>query len=292
MTADDAELEVDVGVEDLRERVASIDWYHSIDLGGGIVTPGMSRNDVLQGDELPAFAGRSVLDIGAWDGFYSFLAERNGAQRVVAFDEYVWCIDIPARDRYWKECEAAGVVPDPERDEEFFDRERLPGRRGFDLARQVFGSAVEPVVGDLLTYDLDALGAFDVVLYLGVLYHVQEPLTALRRLRAVTREVAVIETEAILVRDHEDEPLAMFWAGGELNADYGNWYSLSEAALHGMCRAAGFSRVETRRLPIEPIAAPSPPRPWARPQDRRNYDDVVAARRVTQHYRIVVHAFG
>ena len=277
--------------DELRRRVASIDWYHSIDLGGGVVTPGVSRNDVLQGNELPPFAGRTVLDIGAWDGYYSFLAKRSGASRVIAFDEYVWCIDIPARDRYWKECEEAGVMPDPSRDEEFFDRAGLPGRRGFDLARSALGSKVEPVVGDLLTYDVAALGTFDVVLYLGVLYHVQEPLTALRRLRAVTREVAVIETEAIVVRDHEHEPLAMFWAGGELNADYGNWYSLSEPALAGMCRAAGFSRVETKRMPIDPLPAPAPPRPWARPQDRRNYDDVVAARRVTEHYRIVLHAF-
>ena len=280
-----------IDTDELRRRVASIDWYHSIDLGGGVVTPGMSRNDVLAGDELPPFEGRSVLDIGAWDGYYSFLAERSGASRVVAFDEYVWCIDIPARDRYWKACEDAGVMPEPARDAEFFDRDALPGRRGFDLAKEALGSAVEPVVGDLLTYDVAALGAFDVVLYLGVLYHVQEPLTALRRLRAVTREVAVIETEAIVVRDHEHEPLAMFWAGGELNADDGNWYSLSEAALHGMCRAAGFSRAETKRMPIDPLPAPAPPRPWARPQDRRNYEAVVAARRVTEHYRIVVHAF-
>lgn len=207
-----------IDTDELRRRVASIDWYHSIDLGNGVVTPGMSRNDLLAGEELPAFEGRSVLDIGAWDGYYSFLAERSGASRVVAFDEYVWCIDIPARDRYWKEREEAGVMPDPERDADFFDRRGLPGRRGFDLAKEALGSAVEPVVGDLHTYDLASLGAFDVVLYLGVLYHVQEPLTALRRLRAVTREVAVIETEAIVVRDHEDEPLAMFWAGGELNA--------------------------------------------------------------------------
>ena len=277
--------------DELRRRVAAIGWYHSIDLGNGVVTPGVSINDLLQGDELPDFTGRSVLDIGAWDGYYSFLAERSGASRVVAFDEYVWCIDIPARDRYWKECEAAGVVPDPEHDRLFFHESELPGRHGFDFAKEVLGSAVEPVVGDLMTYDLDELGAFDVVLYLGVLYHVQEPLTALRRLRQVTREVAVIETEAILVRDHEDEPLAKLWAGGELNADYGNWYSLSEAALHGMCRAAGFRRVETRRMPVQPIPPPATPRPWAGPQGRRNYENVVAARKLTEHYRIVVHAF-
>ena len=277
--------------EDLAAEVASFGWYHSIDLGEGLVTPGMSKTPLLDGDELPDFNGRSVLDIGAWDGYYSFLAERRGAARVVAFDEYVWCIDIPARERYWQECDAAGIYPDPNDDRQFFDYGRLPGRRGFELAHTALDSRVEPVVGDLLTYDLDALGTFDVVLYLGVLYHMQEPLTALRALRQVTGDVAVIETETIVVADHEDEALALFWAGNELNRDFGNWWALSEAALHGMCRAAGFRTVETRRVPGPVIPRPSPPRPWARAQDRRNYADVVAARRRVQHYRIVVWAF-
>ena len=56
----------------------------------------------------------------------------------------------------------------------------LPGRRGFDFAHAALGSRVEPVVADFATVDLHALGAFDVVLYLGVLYHMKEPLTCSR----------------------------------------------------------------------------------------------------------------
>ncbi len=264
--------------EELRKRIDGIVWHHSIDLGDGIVTPGHSAPELQHRPLVPEVAGRSVLDIGAWDGYYSFLAERNGASRVVALDHYVWGVDLPARTRYWDECRATGVLPDHTRDETDFWRDDLPGRRGFDLAKEALDSKVEPVVGDLMTIDLDALGVFDVVLYLGVLYHIKEPLTALERLRRVTGEVAVIETEGIWLEGGEDAPLLEFYPGDELGHDYGNWYATNEKALHGLCRAAGFGRVETKIGP--------PPMPRTRRVDR-----VLGRPRRPDKYRIVVHAF-
>ena len=63
-------------------------WFHTFALGHGIYTPGLARDHVYRLPVLGAerFAGRSVLDVGAFDGFYSFLAERRGARRVVAVD--------------------------------------------------------------------------------------------------------------------------------------------------------------------------------------------------------------
>ncbi len=281
----------EVEVTELEAAAAEIDWYHSIDLGHGVVTRGLSHNRI-PAEAMPDFAGRSVLDIGAWDGLYSFLAERQGASRVVALDHYVWCLDFHARQQYWEECERQGLLPDHDRDErDFWQPEAMPGRRAFDFARRVLDSSVEPVVGDLMTIDVESLGTFDVVLYLGVLYHMREPLTALRRLRQVTAEVAVIETEAIEVPEHEAEALCAFYPGGELNRDYGNWYALSEAALAGMCRAAGFGRVETK---VGPPLLPPPPAPpiWRSTRtDRDNYERAMRDRRSTQRYRIIVHAF-
>lgn len=227
------------------ERVQALGWYHSIDLGNGIVTPGQSVLRPLVPSQLADMQNRTVLDIGAWDGYYSFLAERCGASRVVALDHYAWGVDMGTRQEYWAECEARGEFPDHARDAVDFWQPDLPGRRGFDLAREVLDSKVEPVVADFMTIDLDSLGTFDVVLYLGVLYHMQEPLTALERVRRVTREVAVIETEAIDVAGHEDDGLVRFVAGNQVNQDFGNWYLPSISALHALCRAAGFSRVET-----------------------------------------------
>jgi tRNA (mo5U34)-methyltransferase len=236
--------------EELRRRVAEITWHHSIDLGHGIVTPGVSNVEPLSDAELPKFEGRSVLDVGAWDGLYSFRAERAGASRVVALDHYAWGVSLPLRQAYWDRCAVAGVLPDHERDiTEFWDPS-LPGRKGFELAKEALASSVDPVVGDLMNMDLAGLGTFDVVLYLGVLYHMPEPLTALRRVRAVTREVAVIETVAVRVLAQRDASLLAFYPGNELGGvDFGNWFAPTEAGLVDMCRAAGFSRVEPRRGP-------------------------------------------
>ena len=98
-------------------------------------------------------------------------------------------------------------------------------------------------MADFQTVDLDALGQFDVVLYLGVLYHMKEPLTCLERLRAVTREVAVIETEAVHLQGLDHEVLLQFHAGSSLRTDFGNWYVPTIEALHNLCRAAGFARI-------------------------------------------------
>jgi tRNA (mo5U34)-methyltransferase len=234
----------------LAEQVNSIAWYHSIDLGqagGGIITPGNPPIAGMLEHGLPEVKGKSVLDIGAWDGFWSYEAERRGAARVVAMDHYAWCLDFPARLRYWESCEAQGVVPDSDLDmTEFWHPDTMPGRAGFELAHRILESSVEPVMADFMTADPKKLGTFDVVLFLGVLYHLREPLTALERVRRLTSEVAVIETEAITVLGLQNAGLLEFHDRGGLRGDYTNWFVPTEVALHALCQAAGFSRVETR----------------------------------------------
>ena len=75
-----------VDAERVRDSVPL--WFHTFALAPGIDTPGIARDHgyrlvVLDADR---FADRSVLDVGAFDGFYSFLAEARGARRVVAVD--------------------------------------------------------------------------------------------------------------------------------------------------------------------------------------------------------------
>ena len=244
--------------EDLQTRADSIPWFHSIDLGNGVRTHGIALETVTE-DQLPDFEGRTALDIGAWDGLYSFTAERKGATRVVSLDHYAWGVDIAARDRYWAECRAAGILPDHDKDVTEFWRPDLPGQTGFNFAREALGSKVEPVVGDFMTVDLDSLGTFDIVLYLGVLYHVKEPLAALERVRRVTKELALIETEALRIEGLETMPLVDFFAGSEVNTDFGNWWVPTMPALHALCKAAGFSEVRTIAGPKGP-AREGPPR--------------------------------
>jgi tRNA (mo5U34)-methyltransferase len=109
----------------------------------------------------------------------------------------------------------------------------------------VLASRAEPVVADFMTVSLDRLGTFDVVLYLGVLYHMQNPLEALRRVARVTHELAIIETAAVVVPGMEDRAMFEFFPEDGLGDDPTNWWAPNETALKGLCRAAGFSRVET-----------------------------------------------
>jgi tRNA (mo5U34)-methyltransferase len=265
----------------LIERIKGRGWFHTIDLGGGLVTPGEPPNEVLERREaFPDVRGRTVLDIGAWDGKYSFWAEQAGAARVVALDHYVWRTNFGQRQAYWDACEAAGRFPDPSYDG-CLEPVLTPGKDGFDLAKEALGSRVEAVVDDFMTMDLTTLGRFDVVLFLGVLYHLVNPLGALQRLVSLTTEVAVIETEAVLIPGHPDRTLLALYPGKELNGDHTNWFAPTEAALHAMCLSAGFGRVETRVLP--PLTKPA----WWRRYRSRLSRELAAP----VSYRIVVHAF-
>jgi tRNA (mo5U34)-methyltransferase len=230
-------------------------WWHSIDLGDGVITPGVKDHDLLAAEwealDLPDLRGKTVLDIGGWDGYFAFEAERRGAAKTAVLDAYVWSLDLPAQQAYWRDCQAAGVEPEPYESTAFWQPETLPGKAGFDAARGVLGSRVEPIVRDFAHDDLADLGTWDVVLFLGVLYHLHDPFDALKRLYAVTRELAVIETYATVVQGHEDMPLWQFIPGAEVNADSSNWWAPTLPGLKAMLTAAGFRSVAVKRGPSE-----------------------------------------
>ena len=199
---------------ELQRQVDAIDWYHTIDLGGGVVTRGADNTPrKLRRLRLPErLDGKTVLDIGAWDGFFSFEAERRGASRVLATDSFVWS------GQTWAD------------------------KRGFDLARRQLGSRVEERLIDVMELGPEAVGTFDVVFFLGVLYHLKHPLLALEHVASVTRELAIIETVVDLLSVRR--PAIAFYAGDELARDPTNWCAPNPAALVAMLRTVGFSRVE------------------------------------------------
>jgi tRNA (mo5U34)-methyltransferase len=150
-----------------------------------------------------------VLDVGAWDGFYSFACEQRGAARVVAADEFAW-------------------------------QHLGSGRRGFDCARRALESAVEPLALDVLDLSPEAAGGtYDVVLFLGVLYHVRDPLLALEHVASVTGATLVLETHVDLLDSRR--PAVAFYPGDELYGDDTNWWGPNLPALLGMLHAVGFS---------------------------------------------------
>ena len=201
-----------MSVDELKKEVSHIKWFHSIDLGNGIVTPGVDRSARrLKGIHMPeSLAGMSVLDVGTFDGFYAFEAERRGA-RVVATDTAVW-------------------------------RNPYIGRSGFDLARRVLGSTVQDREIDVLELSPETVGTFDLVLFLGVLYHLPDPMLALERVASVTQTQLIMETHVDLLGSRR--PAAAFYPADELADDSSNWWGPNLAAAKGMLHAVGFSRVE------------------------------------------------
>ena len=203
--------------QELRREVESLKWYHTIDLGQGIVTWGVDNSpERLARVALPRdLSGRSVLDIGAWDGFFSFEAERRSASRVVAADYYAW------HGTGW----GTGQ-----------------GKAGFQLARTALNSRVEDVDIDVMDLTPERVGAFDVVLFLGVLYHLPNPLLALQRVASVTSGLLILETVVDMVG--LSRPAAAFYPDRELNDDPTNWWGPNHAAVVGMLRSVGFDRVD------------------------------------------------
>lgn len=202
--------------DEVREGMSNVNWYHTIDLGHGLTTPGVDdtpkRIALL---ELPDdLSGWSVLDIGAWDGALSFEAERRGASRVLATDSFCW------------------------------SGEGWGTKDGFEFARKAIGSKVEDQEIDVLDLSPERVGTFDMVLFVGVLYHMRHPLLALERVSSVTDRLLVLDTHVSLV-DH-DEPMMRFYPGTELNDDPTNWCGPNPAAVEAMLRTVGFTRFERK----------------------------------------------
>jgi tRNA (mo5U34)-methyltransferase len=201
-------------VEVLRREVAGIKWYHQIDFGHGIITPGADNSPKkLRRLKLPErLDGKTVLDIGAWDGFFSFEAERRGAKRVLATDSFVWNGDT------WG------------------------SKNGFLLARKAFKSKVEDMNIDLFEMSPEKIGTFDVVFFCGVLYHMKHPLLALEKLASVTKGMAIVETVCGFLWCRK--PVIPFFPGSELNNDPSNWCAPNPAATVAMLKVAGFREVK------------------------------------------------
>ncbi len=200
--------------DQLKRRVAEIQWYHSIDLGHGIVTPGYDPSPsrlpkIRMPDDL---TGMTVLDVGAWDGFFSFEAERRDAKRVVSVDSYCW------------------------------SGEGWGTKAGFELAREVLGSQVEDREIEVLDLSPETVGVFDLVLFLGVLYHMRHPLLALERAASVTGKQLILETHVDLLGLRR--PAMAFYPGEELSRDPSNWWGPNPEAVQAMLKDVGFRRIE------------------------------------------------
>jgi tRNA (mo5U34)-methyltransferase len=207
-------------------QIAGLDWYHTIDLGGGLVTPGAyDHRPFLARYRLPDdLRGQRALDVGAASGFFSFELERRGAQ-VVA-------VDLPA----WFEHDF-GPTYQPDQDAAAGERYL---REPFAVARQLLGSRVEK--RELNVYDLSpaTVGDFDLVFCGSLLIHLTDPIRALWNLAAVTRPTGQAIIATVITREHAAEPLALLT--GQNHGD--TWWAPTRAGLETLVALAGFEAIE------------------------------------------------
>ena len=201
-------------------------WFHTFALNRaeGIYTPGAARDHRYRASTLPEdFAGMSVLDVGCFDGFYAFLAERRGAGRVVAVDNEQYRLWVASR---W------GV--------------ELQGGEGFRTVHGLLGSAVEYRRMD--AFALDGLKErFDLVYCFGILHRVENPLGLLRVLRGrtVSGSTVLVETYGVASEDRNGPAIRVCEPGEVYARDGFVYWGFGNAGLERLARIAGFSRAES-----------------------------------------------
>ena len=210
-----------------------IHWHQRWEVFPGVFVPGGNEVEFLcKAAQLPIdLNGMRVLDVGAFNGCFSFECERRGAREVVA---------LSLED---------------------------PAETGFDSLKQLLDSKVRYINGSVYTLSPRELGMFDVILFFGVLYHLRYPLLAVDRLRAVTGGEVFIETHVI--DDHpwlrgrlgllrklpgvrtvlQRTPLWRQYREFELHPqDQSNWFGPNVVAVLEAFQSAGFDIAHIRSL--------------------------------------------
>jgi tRNA (mo5U34)-methyltransferase len=197
-------------------------WYHQIPIQPGITTPGINDTArVLALLDLPDDArGLRVLDVGTRDGFFAFEMERRGAE--------VTAVDYVPKDQ-----------------------------TGFAVASRLLDSKVTFINANVYDLSAERLGTFDVVLFLGLLYHLPDPLEALLLLRSMCSHRLCVESQvidqALLMPDGRmatladvapaltDVPLMQFYPGRSLNDDPTNYWAPNLCGLVAMLYESNFT---------------------------------------------------
>jgi tRNA (mo5U34)-methyltransferase len=234
----------------IQQRVRELGpWFHNLDLGGVRTAPDHFLGDYPEvkwrgfAHAIPAdLSGRTVLDVGCNAGFYSIEMKRRGAARVVGIDS----------------------------DETYLEQARF--------AAEVCGVEIE--FRRTSVYEVADLGErFDIVLFLGVLYHLRYPLLALDLLREhVVLELMVFQSMLrgsseieLLEKDYPFSEERIFerpgfprlsFVEGKYSGDSTNWWIPNRACAEAMLRSAGFEILDQpeaevficRRAEVEKIA--------------------------------------
>ncbi len=225
----------------LQEQVASFPfWYHKIQLPGGIVTPGDNPRNAQMYGVPEDLSGKRVLDVGAWDGYWTFEALKRGAREVVAIDDFSDYLGrLDQRDRRaWETFD--------------FCREAI----GFDETRC---QRLEKSVYDLSEAEL---GRFDVIFFFGTLYHLRYPLLALDKLSALCDGEIYIESAILddfspyrggIGQGYPGQQRVMeFYPHDEYAGNSSNYWVPTLYCLGQLVKSSGFIQVKSWKLVANP----------------------------------------
>ena len=212
--------------EELLRKVDNRRWYHSIEIHPGGFTPGPCRpaEKFLDYPQTRDLTGKKVLDIGAWDGGYTFMAEKRGAD-VTAFD-----------------------IQDPD-------------YSGFNFVKKCLDSNAKHILGSVYDLDPKKHGTYDVVLYFGVFYHLFDPIKAFCNINNVLKDDGIMLFEGDVL-DHAynvDEQFSgmkddmspytsipvSYYAKGKYRNDLSTWFVPNMLCLKEWITSAGFDVLST-----------------------------------------------
>jgi tRNA (mo5U34)-methyltransferase len=201
-------------------------WHHAFEVFPGVRTPGTyDPGFLLEKLRLPAdLRGTRILEIGPSDGYFTLQLARRGAA--------VTCIDYRRKDEH-----------------------------GFGVMEKISGLQFDYHHANVYDVTEERFGQFDIVLFLGVLYHLPDMVKALSLLRAVCTGAMYMET-ACAVDLAPGQAVAQYFEGNTLNGDYSNFWMPNVECVRAMCRDAGFAPVRDEtwgnRMFLQAQAVPRP----------------------------------
>lgn len=201
-------------------------WYHTLELSGGVVTPGwFDLRPVVDELPWPDVRGKRCLDVATYDGFFAFELERRGASEVVA-------IDIGGHE-FW-DWPAAIRSRGPE------GLALLAGEKGegFEVAKEALGSKVVKRIINVYDLSPEAIGTFDVVVCGSLMLHLRDPVRALEAIRSVCAGWFMSVEEVSL-------PLSLMFpnmsvADARFSDEACQWWTVNTAGHRRMVEVAGF----------------------------------------------------
>jgi len=255
--------------DELREKIAAIPyWYHKIALRPGIITPGWAPLDASKYGVPERLDGETILDVGAWDGYWTFEALKRGAKHVTAIDDFSDTIGGNTnadRSKAWQTfdlcAEALGyrvlrqkwVNEKVNRSTGKVDRWVTDEweERGYSR----YQCNIEEINRDYAEEGYEQIDAFQRVFFFGVMYHLKNPLRALEECYGLMKPGGTIHVETAildnLVSPYTGQPhdpsgcYAEFYPTNEFGKNSSNWWVPTLKCGGAMLQAAGFVDIES-----------------------------------------------